>query len=156
MRLALFALAAQIVLAGCSLVEGEPAQVAFRATLPAAPAAVEVDAALGGRAVALTEQAEAGQRSLYTEPVEASARPTVAGCTVSNGTAATHGEVELDLRSNWWYSVECVVASKNPAEACFGCQGAAAFALDPALGLPVGDSLFVTWGGYDIDNPVVY
>ena len=151
MRLALLSL---VALAGCSLVGGAPAEVRFTAALPDG-AAIQVSAAADGLDVPLVAQSNDGRR-LVSDAVDVSAGGVDLSCAVSAGGASTRGTVGLALAAGWEYTVDCAVGDENPAAACFGCQGTRAFALDPALGRPPSDSLFVTWSGVDPENPVVY
>jgi len=151
------AFVALVAVAGCSLFDGEPAQVCVSLTLPASvPAAVEGSVTVDGREVALTSQPTTGDRLLYAESLAAGPGSTPIACTLRNGTAVTRGEVEVDLTSGWRYTVMCSVERTDPLTRCFGCSGSAAFALDPALGVPAGDSLFVVWAGQDHNNPVLF
>lgn len=146
-----------LALAGCSLSESDPAEVSFVVSLPrTAPTSLAFEAALAGQSVALSPLPDTGGRTQSTDPIETAARRTSVACTVSDGTAATRGAVLLDLEPGWRYAVQCAVGEANPADACFGCRGAEAFALDPALDLSATDSLFVVWGGDPIDEPVLY
>ena len=152
MRLALVSL---VALAGCSLFDGEPARIGFAVELPDG-AALQAAASVDGRDVALTEQPTTGRPVFYAEPVEVSGGERTVGCTVSAGAASARSEVRIDLNEGWLYSVTCAVTDQDPAALCFGCQGSEASALPATLGRPATDSLFVVWGGYDPDNPVVY
>lgn len=154
MRLVL-AVATLSALAGCSLVDGDPARIGFAVELSDG-VALEASVRLDGRDVALPEQPTTGGALFYAEPVDVSDGRRTVACAVSNGAPTTRGEVHLDLEAGWRYSVVCSVGRQDPFDLCFGCQGSEAFALDPALGRPAGDSLFVVWGGHDPDNPVLY
>lgn len=150
-------LVALLSLAGCSLFDGEPAEVGFTLTIPTrAPADVDVAATLDGRDVALSEQPTTGERLLYAEPISVGAGSTAVSCSVSDGSNQTRGEVDLDLTGGWRYSVWCAVADGNPIALCFGCSGSETFALDPRLGFAATDSLFVVWSESDPDHPVFY
>jgi len=73
----------------------------------------------------------------------------------SLGSIAT-GSLELPLRSDWRYGVTVQVDSTDPARYCLGCIGSLAFALRPGVGRSVRDSLWLSWGGNSISNPVEY
>lgn len=71
-------------------------------------------------------------------------------------TAGTQATVALDLRGDFQYGVDCVVAEENPYRDCLGCFGYRATPLVPELGLSPSDSLFVLWGGNALSDPVDY
>jgi hypothetical protein len=73
-----------------------------------------------------------------------------------SGRATTKAAVNLDLRGDFRYGVDCVVAEENPYPDCLGCFGSEAAPLAPGLGLSPSDSLFVLWGGNSIGDPVDY
>ena len=73
----------------------------------------------------------------------------------ARGAIAT-GRVTLVLKPDWIWGVELHIDSANPARYCFGCVGSQAFRLRDGVGRTVRDSLWVTWGGNSIRNPVVY
>lgn len=73
----------------------------------------------------------------------------------ATGAIAT-GRVPLVLKPDWIWGVELHIDSANPARYCFGCIGSQAFRLRDGVGRTVRDSLWVTWGGNSIRNPVVY
>ncbi|QJR37594.1 hypothetical protein [Gemmatimonas groenlandica] len=73
----------------------------------------------------------------------------------AQGVIAT-GQLELPLMSDWVWGVEIHVDSVNPSRLCFGCVGSRSFPLRPGVGRTVRDSLWLTWGGNSIRNPVVY
>lgn len=73
----------------------------------------------------------------------------------------SEGEIELELREDWQWSVNFQVGSAdyNPLDTCFGCQFYESFELNPmALGNSEteADSLYVVVGGNYISEPVVY
>jgi hypothetical protein len=73
----------------------------------------------------------------------------------AQGVVAT-GRITLALKPDWIWGVELHVDSANPARYCFGCVGSRSFPLRPGVGRTLRDSLWVTWGGNSIRNPVVY
>jgi hypothetical protein len=44
----------------------------------------------------------------------------------------------------------------NPTQYCLGCLGSRSFPLSVAYRRVAADSVWVTWGGNSISNPVVY
>lgn len=73
----------------------------------------------------------------------------------AQGVIAT-GQVTLALKSDWIWGINLHVDSVNPSRYCFGCFGSRSFPLRAGVGRTVRDSLWVTWGGNSISNPVVY
>jgi hypothetical protein len=73
-----------------------------------------------------------------------------------SGRAVTKAAVNLALRGDFRYRVDCVVAEENPYPDCLGCFGSEAASLAPGLGLSPSDSLFVLWGSNSIGDPVDY
>ena len=73
----------------------------------------------------------------------------------AQGPIAT-GRVTLALKPDWIWGVELHIDSGNPSRSCFGCIGSRSFPLRVGAGRTVRDSLWVTWGGNSIRNPVVY
>ncbi len=73
----------------------------------------------------------------------------------AQGAIAT-GRVTLALKPDWIWGVELHVDSSNPSRYCFGCLGSRSFPLRVGVGRTMRDSLWVTWGGNSIRNPVVY
>jgi len=72
------------------------------------------------------------------------------------GAPVTQGTVELPLQSDWEWTIQLLTATEDPLRQCFGCSGARALPLPPALRPPGQDSLWIVWGGNSIENPVVY
>ena len=64
--------------------------------------------------------------------------------------------LNLDLESGWRYGVTCQTAETDPADQCFGCRGSTSVALDPALGLPADQRLWLVWFGDPKDAAVLY
>ena len=71
-------------------------------------------------------------------------------------TAASARRLSLGLRSDWEYSVLVQADSLDPKRTCLGCIGSLAFPLPEARQRNPRDSLWLTWGGNSISNPVVY
>ncbi|WP_420457019.1 hypothetical protein [Rubrivirga sp.] len=151
MRLALLL---AVLLSGCSLFGGDPAEIGFGVETPA-PLTAEIR--LRGRPVPLRDdQPTTSGTLLYAEPAETAAGPATVACTVSSGTASTTGTLDLDLEAGWRYHVFCAASATDPADLCFGCRGSTSVALDPAFGLPADHRLWLVWGGDSVDNPVLY
>lgn len=72
------------------------------------------------------------------------------------GRSLAEGRVVLDGRPDWGWGVTIHVTDSDPARACFGCFGSLAFPLDPSVARTPADSLWLTWGGNSISDPVVY
>ena len=146
-----------VLLGGCSLVTSDPAEIGFGAEVPAA---LEADLTFRGRSVALTDEQPTTAGPLrYAEPAEVAAGAATVGCTVrtagGDGAAAT-AALDLDLESGWRYGVTCLTAETDPADLCFGCRGSTSVALDPALGLPADQRLWLVWFGDPKDAAVLY
>ena len=77
---------------------------------------------------------------------------------IDGGKLVSSGWIELPLRSDWGWSIDFVPAParRNPFDACFGCSGARAVALDSLYTESPTDSMNVIWGGNSIKHPVVY
>jgi hypothetical protein len=74
----------------------------------------------------------------------------------SGDTPISEGEVLLPLRKDWIWGASIMVDSLNPTRYCFGCVGSKAFPLAAAYRRVPQDSVWMTWGGNSIKNPVVY
>ena len=145
-------LALAVCLSGCSLFGGE-SEIVVDVQLSPEAGVLDVEVTVGGDVV----DASTRQPGSYpTATVTVSSKPTTVSCSVASGSAATMGFVRLDLQDGWRYPVTCAVRERDPAEACFGCRGSEAFALDPGLGIPSNQRLWVVWGGDSIDNPPLY
>ncbi len=136
---------------GCSLFGGE-AEVLVSVRLAPPAADLTVEATVGGDLVDLAEQGGAYR----SDVLSVSSTSTVVSCSVSSGRAATMGFVRLDLEDGWRYPVTCAVQEEDPSALCFGCRGSEAFVLDPGLGLPVAQRLWVVWAGDSIEDPPTY
>jgi hypothetical protein len=75
---------------------------------------------------------------------------------VDRGTTASTGTVHVDLRPDWTWGFRISIDSVNPVRPCFGCIGAVSFPLAAAYRRGPADSVWVSWGGNSIKNPVVY
>lgn len=139
-------------LSGCSLFSGE-SEVVVDVRLSPEAETLAVEVTVGGNPAATTASGAGGYQ---TGTLAVSASSTVVSCSVSSGSAATMGVVTLELEDGWRYPVTCAVQERDPSELCFGCRGSEAFALDPGLGVPTGQVLWVVWAGDPIDNPPVY
>lgn len=71
------------------------------------------------------------------------------------GAVAT-GNVQLPLRDDWGYGISVAIDSVNPIRFCFGCLGGKSFSLRRDVGRSARDSMWITWGGNSIKNPVTY
>ena len=151
-----------LALASCSLLGGGGAEVEVRYTFRTPGAAdglafsATVDA--GGRTRTLTRDdfEPVGDRQFDAAPLMVGDGPSRVTCSVARGGAEGAVSVDIDVEDRFLYRVSCAVAPQDPIRLCFGCRGSEAAPLDPALGLPAGDSLFVVWGGDSIDHPVDY
>jgi hypothetical protein len=74
----------------------------------------------------------------------------------SDGVLLSTGSVTLPRKSDWRWHVSIQVATANPLEVCFGCEGAQAFALVEEFRVSEQDSVWVVWGGNSISEPVIY
>lgn len=145
-------LALSVCLSGCSLFGGE-SEILVGVQLSPEAEALAVEVTVGGDPVTVTASDPGVYRSVA---LTVSSEPTVVSCSVSSGSSATMGFVRLELEDGWRYPVTCAVQESDPAEVCFGCRDSQAFALDPGLGVPAGQRLWVVWAGDPIDNPPVY
>ena len=71
-------------------------------------------------------------------------------------TPSVDGDLSIELRSDWHWTVDFVIAEQNPDQYCMGCFGSKAFALPAFMQRDDNDSLYVIWGGNSISNPVIY
>jgi hypothetical protein len=71
------------------------------------------------------------------------------------GAIAT-GRLALPLKPDWIWGVELHIDSVNPSRFCFGCIGSRSFPLRAGVGRTSRDSLWVSWGGNYLRDPVVY
>ena len=72
------------------------------------------------------------------------------------GATVSTGEVQLPLRKDWSWGVTIQVDSLDRSRYCFGCSGSKAFPLAAQYRRVPADSVWVTWGGNSISNPVIY
>lgn len=72
------------------------------------------------------------------------------------GNAASTGAVHIDLRPDWTWGIRISIDSVSPLRGCFGCVAAQSFPLSAAYRRGPADSVWVSWGGNSIKNPVVY
>jgi len=149
-------LALAVLLSGCSLVGGGSAEVGVLVALPAAGTGLDVEVTLDRRAVPLTPLPTTGDVTLFAQPVSAKAGPTPVACTVSGRGAASAVTTTLDVQEDWTYSLRCVAQPTDPTDGCFGCSASTSAALDPALGLPEGDRLWLYWTGSPEGTDVLY
>ena len=66
------------------------------------------------------------------------------------------GSLELDLRPDWFWVVDVHLLEGKYVRTCMGCMGVLAFPVPDDLIPETADSLFLTWSGGSISNPVVY
>lgn len=66
------------------------------------------------------------------------------------------GEVRLDLREDWLWTVTMWFTDGDPTETCFGCIGVESFPLPDGVGRSPADSLWLVWGGNSISAPAVF
>ena len=74
---------------------------------------------------------------------------------ISNS-VVSEGLVTLPLRDDWTWGARIEVDSLDPKRLCMGCFGSKSFPLAAAYRRVPADSVWVTWGGNSIKNPVVY
>ena len=91
----------------------------------------------------------------YRTPTRGTLRVDV-GLRVESRKSLLVGPLELDLRPDWAWSVDVWLGEGKHARACFGCIGVLAFAVPDDLIPETADSLFLTWAGGSISNPVIY
>lgn len=66
------------------------------------------------------------------------------------------GQLELDLRPDWFWAVTFRPDDQDPTEGCFGCLEHFVFPLSEAVQTSSQDSMHVVISGNSISNPVVY
>ena len=76
--------------------------------------------------------------------------------TVPDGEIVSQGEISIPLKSDWAWEITFYPLPNNPCFPAFGCSGYKVFPLATAYMDTVADSLYVTWGGNSIKNPVIY
>ena len=80
----------------------------------------------------------------------------VAFALLAAGDTISSGAVTVQLHSDWRWGFLLSADTANPTRYCFGCVGGRAFALDSPFRRFPADSVWLTWGGNSIRNPVVY
>ena len=66
------------------------------------------------------------------------------------------GELRIDLRRDWAWSISFLRVAEDPSATCFGCIGSMPYALSAEAQSTPADSLWLVWGGNSISNPVVF
>ena len=94
--------------------------------------------------------------STPTIETEASGTLTVTYKLEISNAIVSEGLVTLPLRDDWVWGARVEVDSLNPTRFCMGCFGSKSFPLAAAYRRVPADSVWVTWGGNYIKNPVVY
>jgi hypothetical protein len=147
--------------AGCFLRREAKAAVTYIAPSNLAASAFSVKIDDGGstrtfRGVEMLQ--EAGGRQLSTPVIGTATSGTLSiEYTIETSSAiVSKGVVTMALRDDWTWGARIEVDSINPARYCFGCFGSKAFRLAAAYRRVPADSVWVTWGGNSIKNPVVY
>ena len=125
--------------------------------LPSAELSLTVDDGVSVRAYRGGELRPQGA-ALSTPAVETAESGTLrVGYELTEGGATvSKGDVQMPLRKDWSWEVTIRVDSLNPSRYCFGCSGATAFPLAAQFRRVPADSVWVTWGGNSISNPVIY
>jgi hypothetical protein len=77
---------------------------------------------------------------------------TIGFSMISQQTELAAGRVLLEVIPDWEWEVQFHIATSDPADTCFGCQGSATFQL---AGQDT-NQLYVVWGGNSISDPVAY
>lgn len=163
----LLVLTCALLLGACSLTESESTEmrVSFGFSEPAAAAvdsasiafSARVDDGARDRTLGRSDFASQTPYRYTTGSFETASSGTArVSCTLSNAQTRTTGTARIDLRADFAFGVDCLVADSNPYRECIGCLGYEAVALAPALNLPASDSLFIVWGGNFNEDPVDY
>lgn len=66
------------------------------------------------------------------------------------------GTLDLPLQPDWRWSINFFLDERNPHDSCIGCFGYLSSPLLEAYSTSPAESLWLTWGGNSISNPVVY
>jgi hypothetical protein len=66
------------------------------------------------------------------------------------------GTLDLPLQPDWRWSINLFLDEQNPHETCIGCFGYVSFPVLESYRTSPAESLWMTWGGNSISNPVVY
>ena len=147
-------LAAQCVLAGCNNEATVSADYQRDQIVPRAQTVVTFDDGFHHYAVTGGALTGTGTQPRYHTLTSGTLRVRVDMADASGAIAV--GSVMLPLRSDWGYGISVAIDSVNPRRSCFGCAGSAAFPLRSGVGRSPRDSLWLTWGGNSISNPVDY
>jgi hypothetical protein len=152
-----------LILAGCSLFEGEDSSevqlsihgnsVLLRRVIQVRLTALNWVRSLDGRDFG------SGEWPNYTQTI---ATPKIGILQVdvtlkdSANKRVSFGAITLDIRSDWRWGVDISLVDKNPTEGCFGCFGYKVFSVDSIYQRTPEDSLYLVWGGNWIKHPVLY
>jgi hypothetical protein len=161
MRVALrrvLSLASLAALAACA---GDGARVSVsytgRPELPPSVATITIDAAGNTSTMRGAELVAQGYTVRSAELLTATKGALIVSYVLIAPTdEQSRGSVSLDLRRDWIWGVNITIDSLDPALMCFGCFGSKSFPLPAAYRRSARDSIWMTWGGNSIRNPVIY
>jgi hypothetical protein len=146
---------------GCGL--GKEARAAVTYTPPPnLPASAFRTTINDGRATRTFRGAEMippyGSTMLSTPTIgtETSGTLTITYALEISNAIVSEGFVTQTLRDDWIWAANVEVDSVNPMRYCMGCWGTKSFPLAAAYRRVPADSVWVTWGGNYIKNPVIY
>ena len=99
-----------------------------------------------------------GDRRKWTKEFETSTRGELVTSfwLIRGSDTLSTGELPLELRPDWGWSVWLQRSATDPQIACFACLGATPFGLAPALRRSDADSLWLVLRGNSISNPSIY
>jgi hypothetical protein len=158
MRAALLLVLSLASLAACA---GDGARVSVsytaRPELPPSVATITIDAAGNTATIKGAELVAQGNTARSAELLTATKGTlTVSYVLIAPTDEQSRGSVSLDLRRDWIWGVDITIDSLDPARMCFGCLGSKSFPLPAAYRRSARDSVWMTWGGNSIRNPVIY
>jgi hypothetical protein len=145
---------------GCdSRGEAEAEVIYISRNLPGSAFTVRLDdgrSARTFRGAEMIQQAEGRQLSTPKIATETSGTLSIEYTLEVSNAIVSQGVVTMALRDDWGWGARIEVDSINPMRSCFGCVASKAFPLAVAYRRVPADSVWVTWGGNYIENPVVY
>jgi len=73
-----------------------------------------------------------------------------------DGSVAAQGELTLDLRPRFEWSVSVFRRASDPTTGCFGCAGKVAFPVTSSAANSAGEMLWLVWSGRERGSTIIF